>query len=89
MIESRSYRANPSIWFANAASHVQNMQKELTKMDLAASPGRCRHHRRDQTSHQPPHLRASVCPAVLAFLRDTCCDASVETIAKALTGNYR
>jgi hypothetical protein len=31
MIESRSYRANPSIWFANAASHVQNMQKELTK----------------------------------------------------------
>src|ERR1700745_2993885 len=71
------------------ASHIQHMQKALTEMNL-----QLHHVVADITGATGLRIIRAILagerdPAMLAGLRDTRCHASVETITKALTGNYR
>jgi len=72
-----------------AASHIQHMQKALTEMNL-----QLHHVVADITGATGLRIIRSILsgehdPKTLACLRDYRCHASIETIEKALTGNYR
>src|SRR4051812_21894979 len=72
-----------------AASHIQHMQKALTEMNL-----QLHHAVADITGATGLRIIRSILsgehdPKVLAGLRDYRCHATMETIEKALTGNYR
>jgi len=74
---------------AYAASHIQHMQKALTEMNV-----QLHHVVADITGATGLRIIRAILagerdPEVLASLRDSRCHASAETIAKALTGNYR
>jgi transposase len=72
-----------------AGSHIQPMQKALMQMNL-----QLHHVVSDITGKTGMRILRAILdgerdPLVLAELRDMRCKASVETIAKALEGNYR
>lgn len=72
-----------------AGSHIQHMQKALMQMNL-----QLHHVVSDITGKTGMRILRAILdgerdPLVLAELRDVRCKASVETIAKALKGNYR
>ena len=72
-----------------AASHIQDMQKAMTEMNL-----QLHHVVSDITGATGLRIiRAIIAgerdPAVLASMRDTRCHSSAEVIEKALTGHYR
>src|ERR1700749_1203763 len=71
------------------ASHIQHMQKALTEMNL-----QLHHVVADITGATGLRIIRAILagernPAVLARMRDRRCHATVETIEKALAGNYR
>src|SRR4030088_2871442 len=89
IVALRSYVRNTERLLEYAASHIQHMQKALTEMNV-------------QLHHVVAGITGATClrivrailagerdPEALASLRDSRCHASAETIAKALTGNYR
>jgi transposase len=87
--ELRAYLRQRERLLDYAASHIQHMQKALTQMNL-----QLHHVVTDITGATGMRVIRAILagerdPAVLAALRDTRCHASVETIAKALTGHYR
>jgi transposase len=72
-----------------AASHIQHMQKALTEMNV-----QLHHVVTDITGATGMRIIRAIVggerdPTALAAMRDARCHASVETIGKALTGNYR
>lgn len=72
-----------------AASHIQHMQKALTEMNV-----QLHHVVTDITGATGMRIIRAIVggerdPTTLAAMRDARCHASVETIGKALTGNYR
>jgi transposase len=72
-----------------AASHIQHMQKALMQMNL-----QLHHVVSDITGKTGMCIIRAILdgvhdPAVLATYRDARCKASVETISRALEGNYR
>lgn len=72
-----------------AASHVQHMQKALDQMNV-----QLHHVISDITGATGMRIIRDILagardPAALAAHRDRRCKASLETIAEALTGNYR
>ena len=89
IVELRSYLRQRERLLDYAAAHIQHMQKALTQMNL-----QLHHVIADITGATGMRVIRTILkgerdPAVLATLRDTRCHASVETIAKALTGHYR
>ena len=72
-----------------AASHIQHMQKSLMQMNL-----QLHHVVSDITGVTGMKIVRAILdgerdPSTLAAFRDVRCKSSVETIAEALTGNYR
>jgi transposase len=89
IVELRAYLRQRERLLEYAASHIQHMQKALTEMNL-----QLHHVVADITGATGLRIIRAILagerdPAMLAELRDTRCHASVETITKALTGNYR
>src|SRR6201988_1923670 len=89
IVELRAYLRQRERLLEYAASHIQQMQKALTEMNL-----QLHHVVADITGATGLRIIRTILagerdPAVLAHLRDTRCHTSVETITKALTGNYR
>jgi transposase len=89
IVELRAYLRQRERLLEYAASHIQHMQKALTEMNL-----QLHHVVADITGATGLRIIRAILagerdPAMLAGLRDTRCHASVETITKALTGNYR
>ncbi len=89
IVELRAYLRHRERLLDYAAAHIQHMQKALTQMNL-----QLHHVVTDITGATGMRVIRSIIggerdPAVLASLRDTRCHASIETIAKALTGHYR
>jgi transposase len=89
IVELRAYLRQRERLLEYAASHIQHMQKALTEMNL-----QLHHVVADITGASGLRIIRTILagerdPAVLAHLRDTRCHTSVETITKALTGNYR
>jgi transposase len=89
IVELRAYLRQRERLLEYAASHIQHMQKALTEMNL-----QLHHVVADITGATGLRIIRTILagerdPAVLAHLRDTRCHTSVETITKALTGNYR
>jgi transposase len=89
IVELRAYLRQRERLLEYAASHIQHMQKALTEMNL-----QLHHVVADITGATGLRIIRAILagehdPAVLALLRDTRCQASVETITKALTGHYR
>lgn len=89
IVELRAYLRQRERLLDYAAAHIQHMQKALTQMNL-----QLHHVVTDITGATGMRVIRTILtgerdPAVLATLRDTRCHASVETIAKALTGHYR
>lgn len=89
IVELRAYLRQRERLVEYAASHIQHMQKALSEMNL-----QLHHVVADITGATGLRIIRSILrgernPAVLALLRDTRCHANVETITKALTGNYR
>jgi transposase len=87
--ELRSYVRQRERLLEYAASHIQHMQKALTEMNV-----QLHHVVADITGATGLRIIRAILagerdPEVLASLRDSRCQASAETIAKALTGNYR
>lgn len=89
LLELRALLRHRERLVASAATHIQLMQKALMQMNVQLQ---------DSVSDIAGMtglriIRAIVAgthaPAVLARLRDERCHASAETIAAALTGNYR
>src|ERR1700684_987572 len=72
-----------------SASHIQHMQKALTEMNV-----QLHHVVTDITGATGLRIIRAILggernPAVLARMRDRRCHATVETVEKALAGNYR
>lgn len=87
--ELRAYVRQRERLLEYAASHIQHMQKALTQMNL-----QLHHVVADITGTTGLRIIRAILagerdPNVLARLRHYSCRSSVETIAKALTGNYR
>ena len=87
--ELRSYVRQRERLLEYAASHIQHMQKALMEMNLQVH-----HVVADITGSTGMRIIRAILagerdPAVLAALRDSRCRADVETIEKALGGNYR
>jgi transposase len=87
--ELRAYVRQRERLLEYAASHIQHMQKALTEMNL-----QLHHVVSDITGSTGLRIIRAILagerdPDVLACLRHYSCHASVETIAKALTGSYR
>lgn len=87
-IQLRAYVRQRERLLEYAASHIQHMQKALTEMNL-----QLHHVVADITGTTGLRIIRAILsgehdPKVLAELRDYRCRASVETIEKALTGNY-
>jgi transposase len=87
--ELRAYVRQRERLLEYAASHIQHMQKALTEMNL-----QLHHVVADITGSTGLRIIRAILagerdPEVLACLRHYSCHSSVETIAKALTGNYR
>ena len=85
----RAYLRQRSMLIDIAASHIQHMQKSLNQMNV-----QLHHAITDITGETGMKIiRAIVAgvrdPKLLASYRDRRCKSSVETIEKALTGNYR
>jgi transposase len=85
----RAYLRQRSMLVDIAASHIQHMQKSLNQMNV-----QLHHVIRDITGETGIKIiRAIVSgerdPKLLSSYRDKRCKNSVETIEKALTGNYR
>src|SRR6201989_1316459 len=89
IVELRAYLRQRERLLEYAASHIQHMQKALTEMNL-----QLHHVVTDITGATGLRIIRAILagernPAVLARMRDSRCHASVETIEKALAGNYR
>src|SRR6476660_7023459 len=89
IVELRAYLRQRERLLEYAASHIQHMQKALTEMNL-----QLHHVVADITGATGLRIiRAIIAgerdPEVLAGLRHYSCQSGAETIAKALTGNYR
>src|ERR1700736_4578566 len=87
--ELRAYLRQRERLLEYAASHIQHMQKALTEMNL-----QLHHVVADITGATGLRIIRAILggernPAVLARMRGRRCRASVETIEKALAGNYR
>src|SRR5271167_1580778 len=87
--ELRAYVRQRERLLEYAASHIQHMQKALTEMNL-----QLHHVVADITGATGLRIIRAILagernPAVLARMRDRRCHATVETIEKALAGNYR
>jgi transposase len=87
--ELRAYLRQRERLLEYGASHIQHMQKALTEMNV-----QLHHVVADITGATGLRIIRAILggerdPAVLARLRDSRCHATVETIEKALTGNYR
>jgi transposase len=87
--ELRSYLRQRERLLEYGASHIQHMQKAMTEMNV-----QLHHVVADITGATGLRIIRAILqgerdPAALARLRDSRCRASVETIEKALTGNYR
>jgi transposase len=87
--ELRAYLRQRERLLEYGASHIQHMQKALTEMNV-----QLHHVVADITGATGLRIIRAILagerdPAVLARLRDSRCRASVETIEKALSGNYR
>jgi transposase len=87
--ELRAYLRQPERLLEYGALHIQHMQKALTEMNLQ------RHHVvADITGATGLRIMSAILggerePAVLTRMRDSRCHATLETIEKALAGNYR
>jgi transposase len=87
--ELRAYLRQRERLLEYGVSHIQHMQKALTEMNV-----QLHHVVADITGATGLRIIRAILagerdPAVLARLRDSRCRASVETIEKALSGNYR
>jgi len=87
--ELRAYVRQRERLLEYAASHIQHMQKALTEMNL-----QLHHVVADITGTTGMRIIRAILagerdPTVLARLRHYSCRSSIETIEKALTGNYR
>jgi transposase len=87
--ELRAYLRQRERLLEYGASHIQHMQKALTEMNV-----QLHHVVADITGATGLRIIRAILAgerdcAVLARLRDSRCHATVETIEKALTGNYR
>src|ERR1700684_3977629 len=87
--ELRAYVRQRERLLEYGASHIQHMQKALTEMNV-----QLHHVVTDITGATGLRIIRAILggernPAVLARMRDSRCHASVETIEKALAGNYR
>jgi transposase len=87
--ELRAYLRQRDRLLEYGASHIQHMQKALTEMNL-----QLHHVVADITGATGLRIIRTILggerdAAVLARLRDPRCHATIETIEKALTGNYR
>jgi transposase len=87
--ELRAYLRQRERLFEFGASHIQHMQKALTEMNV-----QLHHVVTDITGATGLRIIRAILggernPAVLARMRDRRCHATVETIEKALAGNYR
>ena len=89
IVSLRAYLRHRERLVEYAASHIQHMQKALMQMNVQL------HHVVSNITGVTGMkiIRAILAgertPATLAAFRDVRCKASVETIAEALTGNYR
>ena len=89
IVELRAYLRQRERLLEYAASHIQHMQKALTEMNL-----QLHHVVTDITGATGMRIIRAIVqgerdPVKLAVMRDARCHADVETIGKALTGNYR
>ena len=89
IVALRAYLRHRERMVEYTASHVQHMQKSLMQMNL-----QLHHVVTDITGVTGMKIIRSILqgqrdPATLAEFRDVRCKSSVETIRKALTGNYR
>ena len=89
IVELRAYLRQRERLLEYAASHIQHMRKALTEMNL-----QLHHVVTDITGATGMRIIRAIVegerdPSKLAMMRDARCHASVETIGKALTGNYR
>jgi len=87
--ELRAYVRQRERLLEYGASHIQHMQKALTEMNV-----QLHHVVTDITGATGLRIIRAILggernPAVLARMRDRRCHATVETIEKALAGNYR
>src|ERR1700719_812775 len=87
--ELRAYLRQRERLLEYGASHIQHMQKALTEMNV-----QLHHVVTDITGATGLRIIRAILggerdPEVLACLRDRRCHATVETIEKALAGNYR
>jgi len=87
--ELRAYLRQRERLLEYGASHIQHMQKALTEMNV-----QLHHVVTDITGATGLRIIRAILggernPAVLARMRDRRCHATVETIEKALAGNYR
>jgi transposase len=87
--ELRAYLRQRERLLEYGASHIQHMQKALTEMNV-----QLHHVVADITGATGLRIIRAILggerdPAVLAGMRDSRCHATVETIEKALAGNYR
>src|SRR5476649_68163 len=87
--ELRAYLRQRERILEYGASHIQHMQKALTEMNV-----QLHHVVSDITGATGLRIIRAILggernPAVLARMRDRRCHATVETIEKALAGNYR
>jgi transposase len=87
--ELRAYLRQRERLLEYGASHIQHMQKALTEMNV-----QLHHVVTDITGATGLRIIRAILggernPAVLARMRDRRCRATVETIEKALAGNYR
>src|SRR5271169_3822418 len=87
--ELRAYLRQRERLLEYGASHIQHMQKALTEMNV-----QLHHVVADITGATGLRIIHAILggernPAVLARMRDRRCHATVETIEKALAGNYR
>lgn len=85
----RAYLRQRSMLIDIAASHIQHMQKSLNQMNV-----QLHHAISDITGETGMKIVRAIVdgerdPKLLATYRDKRCKNSVETIEKALTGNYR
>lgn len=89
MLPIRAYQRQRKMLIEYAADHIRHMQKALDQMNLKLHVVL-----RDITGKTGMQIIESILqgerdPHVLAALRDRNCKNSEQTIAKALTGNYR
>jgi transposase len=89
IVELRAYLRQRERLLEYGASHIQHMQKALTEMNV-----QLHHIVTDITGVTGLRIIRAILagerdPAVLAGMRDRRCHATVETIEKALAGNYR